>query len=123
MDIFITYIIPIILGVTIGLVLMALKDYYTAKITGLDTETFQEGMRKAQLIDVRPKKAFEQGKIKGARHFSVAQLNHKNQTKVRKDLPVYLYHSSKFKVKRAARRVSLAGYQEVYYLNVPYVNN
>lgn len=123
MDIFVTYIIPIILGVTIGLVLMALKDYYTAKITGLDTEAFQEGMRKAQLIDVRPKKTYEQGKIKGARHFSVAQLTHKNQTKVRKDLPVYLYHSSKFKVKRAARRVSLAGYQDVYYLNVPYINN
>lgn len=122
MEIFITYIIPIILGVTIGLVLMALKDYYTAKITGLDSEAFQQGMRKAQLIDVRPKKVAEQGKIKGARNISVAGLTHKSQTKVRKDLPVYLYHSSKSKVKRAARRVSLAGYQEVYYLNVPYIN-
>lgn len=122
MDIFITYIIPIILGVTIGLVLMALKDYYTAKITGLSGEEFKQGMRKAQLIDVRGKKHTEQGTIKGARSITVAGLTRKSQTKVRKDLPVYLYHASRSKAKRAARRVSLAGYQEVYYLKEPYIN-
>jgi len=120
MEIFITYIIPIVLGVTLGLGIMALKDYYTAKIEGLDAETFKAGMRKAQLIDVRPKKAFDEGRIKGARHFTVGALTNKNQTKVRKDLPVYLVHSSKRKVKRAARRISLAGFEQVYYLNTPY---
>lgn len=120
METFFTYIIPIILGVTIGLGLMALKDYYTAKITGLNAEEFQQGMRKAQLIDLRKETQAKVAKIKGARHFSVAQITHKNQTKIRKDLPVYLYHPSVGKAKRAARRIQLAGYQDVYYLKTPY---
>jgi rhodanese-related sulfurtransferase len=122
MEFFLTFIVPIIIGVTVGLVLMAIKDYYTAKITGLDRESFQQNMRKGQLIDMRPAKTTKHGKIKGARHFKIGQLTNKNQTKVRKDLPVYLYHQSVFKAKRAARRLSLNGFADVYYLKTPFKN-
>lgn len=120
MSTFIQYVIPIVLGITIGLIFLALKDYYTAKITGLKDDVFKHSMRKGQLIDVRPLKAYEDDHIKGSRHFTYRQMIQKNQMKIRKDLPVYLVHSSVFKAKRIARKLNLNGYQDVFYLKAAY---
>jgi rhodanese-related sulfurtransferase len=77
-------------------------------------------MRKGQLLDLRHHRAHEAEAIKGARSFSMRELLKKNQAKIRKDLSVYLYHSTPFKAKRAAKKLVIRGFKEVYYLNAHY---
>lgn len=116
MNILLEYILPIILGLVLGLLFLVVKDYYTTKVTGLDVSSFKNIMRKGQLIDLRPFSLYQENHIKGARNFKLSEIK-KTTTKLRKDLPLYIVHESSQKAKKAARTLTLNGYQDVYYLN------
>jgi len=117
MERFLTFLIPVVVGVSLGLILVIVRDWIKTPVSPLDEKTFTENMRKGQLIDVRKAAAYEQSHIKGARHFSVRALVAKNQAKVRRDLPVYLIHQTPFKAKRAAKKLVIRGFKTVYYLD------
>jgi len=114
------YIIPIVVGVSLGLILVIVRDWIKTPVTGLDLDSFKESMRKGQLLDLRNPKKDGSAPIKGARVISMRVLTSKNQTKVRKDLPVYLYHSTAFKAKKAAKKLGVRGFKSVFYLNQAY---
>ncbi|MDT6980830.1 rhodanese-like domain-containing protein [Levilactobacillus zymae] len=87
--------------------------------TLIDEKTFQEGMRKAQVIDLREKKDFDAGHILGARNipYSTFAAYH-NQ--LRPDLPVYLYDQGKALSTRAAIRLGKDDFKEIYILKTGY---
>lgn len=53
-------------------------------------EEFKEGMRKAQIIDVREKDSFDAGHILGARSMPYTTIK-TTLNSIRKDQPVYIY--------------------------------
>lgn len=120
MNQFFVYAIPIVVGVTLGLILVVIRDWIKTPVKGLDLETFKASMRKGQLLDLRDTKQRNVPPIKGARPMSMRRLLAKNQTKVRKDLPLYVYHSTPFKAKRSAKKLVIRGFSEVIYLNAHY---
>jgi len=113
------YIVPVVIGLTLGFLLMNLKNKKTKSksIHTIDTETFKNNMRKGQLIDVRKPKQFEEDKIKGARNFSPRYLKNKNQTKIRKDIPLYLYCQNGNKSTRVAKKLVRKEFKDVYVLD------
>ena len=118
MDLVIRYGVPIVLGLWIGWLLTRNKR---ALIKGqskhlIDQETFKQNMRKGQLIDMRKKSRFEEGRIKGARNFSVSFLTSKRQSQVRKDQAVFLYCDNGKRSYKAARKLLAKGYYTVYVL-------
>lgn len=120
MDRFLTFLIPIIVGVSLGLILVIVRDWFKTPVTGLDYPRFKESMRKGQLLDVRKQHKDTSPAIKGARTIQMRVLLSKNQTKIRKDLPIYLYHSTPFKAKKAAKKLVIRGFKSVSYLNETY---
>lgn len=87
--------------------------------TLIDEETFKEGMRKAQVIDVREKKEFDAGHILGSRNIPYSTMR-AYYTGIRKDLPVYLYDQGKAMSSRAAVLLKKHGYQNIYILKTGY---
>jgi rhodanese-related sulfurtransferase len=87
--------------------------------TVIDEDTFQEGMRKAQVIDLREKKDFDAGHILGARNipYSTFKAYH---TGIRADLPVYLYDQGKALSTRAALMLGKEGYKDISILKTGY---
>lgn len=73
-------------GVSAGISAYRRKHYATV----LDEDAFREGMRKAQVIDLRQKDAFDKGHILGARSLPYIYLK-QQYGELRPDLPVYLY--------------------------------
>ena len=65
----------------------------------LTNEEFKEGMRKAQIIDLREKEPFKRKHIDGARN-----------------LPFYLYSDSKTITLRAARFLKKKGFVSIHWL-------
>lgn len=87
--------------------------------TLIDEKTFQEGMRKAQVVDLREKKDFKAGHILGARSIPFSTFR-TAQNQLRPDLPVYLYDQGKSLSTRAAITLGKAGFQEIYILKTGY---
>lgn len=87
----------------------------------LTEDAFREGMRKAQVIDVREKDAFDAGHILGARNIPYTVLKD-SLGSIRKDKPVYLYDQRKAMAIRAVKKLNKAGYQELYVLKGGYEN-
>ncbi|WP_125683348.1 rhodanese-like domain-containing protein [Levilactobacillus yonginensis] len=87
--------------------------------TVIDEETFQAGMRKAQVVDLREKKDFDAGHILGARNipYSTFKTYHHQ---LRADLPVYLYDSGKALSTRAALVLSKEDFQDISILKTGY---
>lgn len=81
----------------------------------LTEQEFIEGYRKAQLIDVREPKEFENGHILGARNIPLSQLKMR-LLEIRKDKPVYLYCQSGQRSGRAAQILRRKGYKDLYHL-------
>ena len=73
-------------GVSAGISAYRRKHYATV----LDEDAFREGMRKAQVIDLRQMDAFDKGHILGARSLPYIYLK-QQYGELRPDLPVYLY--------------------------------
>ncbi len=116
MEIFLTWVLPILIGLSLGYLLLGRTKVKPQHIEQVDEATFKGNMRKGQLIDVRKKDAFEKNKIKGARNFSPRYLKSKHQTKVRKDQPVYLYCDNGRRSYKAARELSKKGFTKLYVL-------
>ncbi len=113
MEFFLTWILPIVLGLTLGWLLLGRKKVNVQNIHLLDEQTFKNNMRKGQLVDVRKKTRFETDKIKGARNFNPRYLKSKHQTKIRKDKPVYLYCDNGQKSHKTAKALSKKGFQNI----------
>ncbi|WP_207940099.1 hypothetical protein DOK78_002438 [Enterococcus sp. DIV2402] len=87
--------------------------------TIIEEEEFREGMRKAQVIDVREKAEFDAGHILGARNIPYTVLD-TSISAIRKDQPVYLYDRSKALSVRAANKLRKKGYKNIYILKDGY---
>ena len=87
--------------------------------TLIDEDTFQAGLRKAQVVDLREKKDFDAGHILGARNipFSTFKAYHQE---IRADLPVYLYDQGKTLSTRAALMLGKEGYDQIFILKTGY---
>ncbi|WEV70395.1 rhodanese-like domain-containing protein [Lactobacillus sp. ESL0785] len=68
----------------------------------LTNEEFNQGMRKAQIVDLREKAPFKRKHIDGARNVPYTTLKYQ-YNELRADLPVYLYSDSLTVTLRAAR--------------------
>lgn len=110
-----TWVIAIVVGVTLGLLMNRNKKGNPIAVHIISKEDFFNNMRKGQLIDIRKKAEFEENKIKGARNFKPAQLTGK-YSKVRKDKSVYLYCNNGNKSKRLAKKLGRDDYAAVYVL-------
>lgn len=108
-------IIAIVLGLGFGWLIMRYQNLDRSKLHILDQETFENNMRKGQLVDVRNKNAFEQDRIKGARNFKKNQLVGK-RSRLRKDQSVYIYCQNGRKSKRIAKKMIRNHFGDVYIL-------
>jgi rhodanese-related sulfurtransferase len=82
-------------------------------------DEFKEGMRRAQIIDVREKDSFDGGHILGARNMPYTTLK-TTMNSIRKDQPVYLYDQKKSLSIRAANQLRKQGYKNIYILKGGY---
>lgn len=85
----------------------------------LTQEEFKEGMRKAQVIDVREKDDFNAGHILGARNIPFTVFT-QSITGLRKDQPIYLYDQTKTLSVRAASKLKKNGFTDIYVLKGGY---
>ncbi|WEV40910.1 rhodanese-like domain-containing protein [Lactobacillus sp. ESL0684] len=91
--------------VILGFVAVWLWNKYQTKRLGdgdLTNEEFKQGMRKAQIVDLREKAPFKRKHIDGARNLPSTMLKYQ-YSELRADLPVYLYSDSLTVTLRAAR--------------------
>ncbi|MBM7688397.1 sulfurtransferase [Enterococcus ureilyticus] len=82
-------------------------------------EEFKEGMRKAQIIDVREKDSFDAGHILGARSMPYTTIK-TTLNSLRKDQPVYIYDQKKSLSIRTANQLRKNGYKDLYILKGGY---
>ena len=108
-------IIAIVLGVGIGLLIVARKNVDHSTIHIINKKDFRSNMRKGQLIDVRKKDEYNQNKIKGARNFKVGQISGKF-SKLRRDQSIYIYCNNGRKSHRAAKKMTKQGFKNIYVL-------
>lgn len=89
------------------------KDYKSAISKG-----------KAQLVDVRTKREFMSGHIKGAKNIDFFQGSsfESEFSKLKKDQAVYLYCQSGNRSQKAARKLVKMGFNKVYDLRGGYRN-
>ncbi|MGX7200399.1 rhodanese-like domain-containing protein [Enterococcus nangangensis] len=87
--------------------------------TTIDETEFREGMRKAQVIDLREKDEFKAGHILGARSMPYTMFK-EVMPSIRKDQPIYLYDQRKTLSIRAANKLRKSGYQNIYILKKGY---
>lgn len=85
----------------------------------IDADTFREGVRKAQVVDVRERNVFERSHILGARSLPMSQFKEALKS-LRKDQPVYLYEDREILAGRAAILLKKAGFTEIYILKKGY---
>ena len=85
----------------------------------VDNAEFKEGMRKAQVIDVREADSFEAGHILGARNMPISQFKI-YENSLRKDTPVYIYESGRSLAVKAALMLRKKGYTKLVILKNGY---
>ncbi|WP_457853118.1 rhodanese-like domain-containing protein [Staphylococcus ursi] len=88
-------------------------------VTELNQEEFQEGIRKAQVIDLREKADYDYGHIIGARNIPMTMFRQRHQG-LRKDQPIYLVDANGIASYRAARTLKKKGYTNLYMLKGGY---
>ena len=104
-------------GVSAGISAYRRKHYATV----LDEDAFREGMRKAQVIDLRQKDAFDKGHILGARSLPYIYLK-QQYGELRPDLPVYLYDDGMQLSTQAVTFLAKKGYHKLYILKGGYAD-
>lgn len=110
------WILPIGLGLLLGVLLAARKNYDYTKIIKLSAEDFRLNMRKGQLLDLRDEKSFSEKRINGSRNFPKTSV-FQNLSKIRKDQPVFLYdNTSSVVIKHVSRKLIRKGFRPVYVL-------
>lgn len=112
-----------VLGVGVVLAWIGWRIYIVMRrnqvATMLDQDAFQDGMRKAQIVDVREKKEFDAGHILGARNIPYSMFSQR-YNEIREDLPVYLYDEGKTLSTRAVLRLAKNGYKQLFILSDGY---
>ena len=88
--------------------------------TVLSQEEFQAGLRRAQVIDLRPKDQFDRGHILGARSVPYALLRQQG-VDLRADMPIYLYDEGMTVSTQAAVYLNKHGFKQLYILKGGYV--
>lgn len=111
------FLITIILAIVFWEAYLRIMAKRSAKM--LDEEEFREGMRKAQVIDVREKDVFDAGHILGARNIPYTVLKN-SLGSIRKDQPVYIYDQRKSLSIRTANKLRKEGFKELYILKGGY---
>jgi len=90
----------------------------------MDREAYKEAISKGkvQLVDVRTKGEFMSGHIKGAKNIDFFQGSAFETafSKLRKDVPVYIYCQSGNRSQKAAKRLVDLGFTKVYDLRGGY---
>lgn len=84
-------------------------------VTELNQEEFQEGIRKAQVIDLREKADYDYGHIIGARNIPMTMFRQRYQG-LRKDQPIYLVDANGIASYRAARTLKKKRIYELVYV-------
>ncbi|ASZ07254.1 MULTISPECIES: rhodanese-like domain-containing protein [Enterococcus] len=111
------FLIAIILAIVFWEAYLRIMAKRSAKM--LEEEEFREGMRKAQIIDVREKDVFDAGHILGARNIPYTVLKN-SLGSIRKDQPVYIYDQRKSLSIRTANKLRKEGFKELYILKGGY---
>ncbi|MDC6383834.1 rhodanese-like domain-containing protein [Flagellimonas taeanensis] len=90
----------------------------------MDREAYKEAISKGkvQLVDVRTKGEFMSGHIKGAKNIDFFQGSAFETafSKLRKDVPIYIYCQSGNRSQKAAKRLVDLGFTKVYDLRGGY---
>lgn len=114
------------LNIILGLIVLAIAihELYIfiqgrRSATQLTEEEFKEGMRKAQVVDIREREDFNAGHILGARNIAFSTLAN-SYGSFRKDQPIYLYERKKSLAVRAAIKLKKQGFKDIYILKTGY---
>ncbi|AEM70640.1 Rhodanese-like protein [Allomuricauda ruestringensis DSM 13258] len=95
------------------------------EINILDRDKYKEAISKAkvQLVDVRTKREFMSGHIKGAKNIDFFQgpVFESAFSKLKKDVPVYIYCQSGNRSQKAAKKLVSLGFTKVYDLKGGYM--
>lgn len=111
-----SWLLPIILGLLIGILLSTRKKHDYSQIQMLPADQFAQNMRKGQLIDVRTDEKFKLGHIVGSRHYP-KQTVFEHLSKLRKDQPIYLIvEGVSTRGNQLAKKLIRKGYRPVYLL-------
>ncbi|MCE3021647.1 rhodanese [Staphylococcus pasteuri] len=112
------YIAIIILIIIIGY--MVVQQILNKRaVKELDQNEFHQGLRKAQVVDVREKVDYDYGHINGARNIPITMFKQRFQG-LRKDQPIYLCDANGIASYRAARMLRKNGYNDIYMLKGGY---
>lgn len=111
----------IILAVLIIIALYMLIQFFINRraVTELNQDEFHNGLRKAQVIDVREKVDYDYGHIIGARNIPMTLFSQRYKG-LRKDQPIYLVDANGIASYRAARILKKNGYTDIYMLKGGY---
>jgi rhodanese-related sulfurtransferase len=110
------WILPIVLGLLIGILLSTRKKHDYSQIQTLPADQFSQNMRKGQLIDTRREDQFRKGHILGSRHYP-KQTVFEHLPKLRKDQPIYLIvDGTAVFTSTLARKLIRKGFRPVYLL-------
>ena len=112
------YIAIIILIIIIGY--MVVQQILNKRaVKELDQNEFHQGLRKAQVVDVREIVDYDYGHINGARNIPITMFKQRFQG-LRKDQPIYLCDANGIASYRAARMLRKNGYNDIYMLKGGY---
>lgn len=111
----------IALIILIAIILWMVIQYFLNKksVNELNQAQFQEGLRKAQVVDLREKADYDYGHINGARNIPMTMFRQRYQG-LRKDQPIYLVDANGIVSYRAARLLKKKGYKDLYMLKGGY---
>ncbi len=117
-----TWLIPIALGIILGLLIASRKNNDYTKIIYLEPEEFRLNMRKGQLLDIRKDDEFKKGRINGSRNFPKRSA-FQNLHLLRNDQAIFLYADKDHgMIKSVAKKFIKKGYSPVYILKGGFEN-
>ncbi|HDF4664922.1 TPA: rhodanese-like domain-containing protein [Staphylococcus aureus] len=111
--------IAIILVIAIIAYMIVQQILNKRAVKELDQNEFHNGIRKAQVIDVREKVDYDYGHINGSRNIPMTMFRQRFQG-LRKDQPVYLCDANGIASYRATRILKKNGYTDIYMLKGGY---
>ncbi|HCV1527043.1 TPA: rhodanese-like domain-containing protein [Staphylococcus aureus] len=111
--------IAIILVIAIIAYMIVQQILNKRAVKELDQNEFHNGIRKAQVIDVREKVDYDYGHINGSRNIPMTMFRQRFQG-LRKDQPVYLCDANGIASYRASRILKKNGYTDIYMLKGGY---
>ncbi len=110
------WILPIGIGLLVGLLISMRKKYDYSRIIVLEPEEFRLNMRKGQLIDIRSENDFHTRRINGSRNFPHRSI-FGSLHRLRADQPVFLYDAKDTAtIRKVARKLIRKGFNPVYLL-------